>query len=1640
MTNPHNVDICVTCVSEKPPQLPLREELPSLGIEVVYNAHGVGAKASKHEQKRKLKQYQQEKLNKHKSFFSQHFGGKQQQQREDEEDKRLEEELRVPHALSYTSYQKRLESSQQQLHKDGRKKKEDPRGEAIDGSEESSSYQTDSSTEESSNGENHVDRYTPKGQESASSYRGGGKPPIKNLEIPSHSPEELALKAAFDVFADAAPAEERTTTLPESSSREALSPQSINASGSNLDSRQQQSNSSSGPTTISSHSSRKGKEHNLFVEASDSIKRFMGLVVEEPEELLVEESDDLVEDSDETPSIDTLEEMAANYLAANPIESHNTLQGSRVSNQGRNSSLSGDSTVLSKSARMSHINQNNNNVPEFYDLTAISDATQDDDDTTFNQSKDLSTLSSKKDSSTEEDIAVYPTAAMSRRLPGLNFPIPEEDDGYGHIVLDLSDVMEEDGPGSPLVYSPYEPINGPPQMRQQRPIEDRQDDDIYETPPRHGSAWRREDAFGDFAIQAENKLAQLRNRAENRLSQLRKSRDKPLFDDISSMDHSNLKRFTFDGSQHNDLLQVDDAELYASRKSYSADSDICESEHRASTPNRNQFFLPTASPSRGLASMPDEVPLSPSLRHSLSKESEPRSKLSVSFSQDVEARYFDEADTGIYIDDYEHGGLISPSTSDFDVDVDEKFDSILSRRRNDDSSEQQSRSQPESRKSQEARLRNALLDDGPMPDNVAEIIKRNPSFARKKLRGTDTYPLHAVCSLDFPYRFGDEKPCLVRDLVNDIRERKELILAFLQADADCCTYLDEDNDLPVHIIARQLMEWEAKWYQKVYERAREEGTNQSGRGAGITTLYQTMSQIVDVLLKPLAAKEELCQQPGCSGYILPLHIAAIFTVSYDTLKAIIEKYPAATSQKCKLEDIRTFIPNFSTPLELHSRLSTDFPKWEIESNHSVPESEIQWTQSTLDQSYGTKGAMRRSDLMFAFCPDISPYRHETQRIRRLESRIESEAHAIEADDSNGELSLAVRLLWEWMCTYEGENEDDHYADSVRRVVQSLSAKSVKLLAATPNQFGRPIIDGTRSECTDAIRERLDEIANTMIPVPIDLLSTGFASRQRSFFLREWEEKTSNRFCLHGRGFVGVLCRALFNISETGFPSNFVLLPYKLVRDSEGRLGLESAEAASVAMKFADCLLHLTDPTKILHFLEKKSIRFHGVSLGIEASPDWDKVEAKTKQQVSKLLSLYASGQGYLYLLDEYSGVPIVPEKEALYPLVISDAMDTVRRVLPLMMSGMILMRGEKALSVIANVLLNNNITMVQEHWIHAAKDLLGYLYSPQTEWTKNFMNDLRPLRSQLVEFVEHGASKDVPTIPPEGLASEWVVELSLVKMIVEMHDSEHTLCGLLPRRAGSQVLWTQEAAFLDPNSKEHLLQMDFKPLTELKEQSDKLDEEALRKHGQRVEAAEDGDESDSSPGTSRQGSDGYELLFGELSFPMVDENQGSRGQDSQEETDSQKSKDFFIPEPPKIVRRRPRYASAGEPISLLNFDDDDMQLDDVLQLRILMDEQEAKLDFLHDKVEELQIKEIDLLEGEERLGEMLDEINSQKNILMIGAPNKGLSSARKLLLRLCELEDRIKLGEVEVGQLNNDITCLELKAANRRNGIYFDDL
>jgi hypothetical protein len=1798
MTNPHNVDICVTCVSDKPPQLPLREELPSLGIEVVYNAHGVGAKASKHESKKLLKKYREAELLKAKKtsrFFS------LSSKKGDNERQRDENEIRIPKALSYQSYQKELQHVQGENETDS----------SVSSWETNSTLES-SDAENKGHGNNNNGRLRVTNVEPVSpTFEKSQSKPPRTVEIPKHSPEEMAIQEAFKIFSDPAvnsrnggAAESRDTATQQTSlsstrNKESSASRDPSSPADRESSTRQLPSSGLDPSTITSISNGRTVPANVRVAAAGSTKASLPGLSRYSVASRSSSAKNTTTDpsssgqTSHTHGNSTLSTVNDDFLKMRPkVQVHSSpatqeeLPKLRFDDSASSEEEEGGSQVSSlknsiQSAHSTHSTvsrekgsggikvklmsspNNASQTSEFIDLTAFSDNESSSTDAessgqgprfrfdSESMSKDFSTLSSKHEAPPRipgrpRGVQVYPSPAIHRQLPGLRLHIPEVDDGFGRIILDLSSVCEEDGHlslvGSPtrlpvasahtgvdpheikseekeVIHSPY--TKRPVELAQPsggRALEDRQYYDIMESPtyPTRHTSHGRYDNEDD---------------ANRRL--------KSLIDDASSKSLSQQSKSSEDPEGDVNEDGKDAEVIHSAHKSYSQDSTE-DGHHGTSGPHIPTLLTPTrhhVAAGKISAKEPtrEAAPLSPSLKQSMSKDSQAHSSthmhMHVSFSQELEEHHYDDEYRESFetqqrdaaperIDLTEKQDIISyedcfkieekskknkesiPDIElDLSADADETFNAFLqvpvkkgidlkqtegpqkadtysakketevyesrpmpserlvrglkSRKTQDKEIKQKEkpRKDPEetgkpvheksSLSSPEMNLLNALSQGSPLPRDFMETLDRNPDLARNKLAEVNLYPLHAACTRGFPDRFREDQPCHVVDLVHDAVERRNLIASLVEADPSRSRCLNKDGDLPVHLLARQLMEWEARWYQKVYEKAREDSENELESGVGITRLYQTMSQCIDLLLKPVSSDSLLCQRAGSTGKLLPLHIAAIFTVSYETLKMILEAFEEAATMKCSLENIRTFIPNNTSPLELHDRLSTDFPKWEIEGTDN--EDEIDWTQSALDKSYGTKGSMRRSDLMFAFNPDVLSYRSDKSRIRRLESRIRREIEAMD-DDNDCELSRPVQLLWIWMCTFEGsESGDDNYTESVKRIVQSIPARSIKALASLTTYDGRAVLDKAIPQCVTAIHDRLDEIGESEIPIPMATLSSGFRADQRGILLRQWEHGTASRFCLQGRGFVGPLCRSLFNIRESNFPTSFVFLPYKLVKDSEGRLGLESAEAANIAMQFADCLLHLTDPEILLHFLEKKSVRFLGKSLRNENKSEWVRAETKSKEYVNKLLNLYKAGPAYFYYLDEFNGVPIVLEDNSIYPLVVNDSVDMIRKVLPLMLTGMTLMRGEKAIAVLTKILLDPTIQSVQNHWLDAAKDILGYMYSPQTEWTAGYLQDLLPLRESLVDFVERGPSEDFAKADHNGLASEWVVELSLVKMVVEMHDSKHTYAGVKPRRSGPlKVLWTKEPGFLNPDSRDHVFFIDFKSTVDLKEMSsgdknDANDANRKKREEHQMVFSEKGRSSPDSLSSGKENT-GYNILFGELSLIPPESSESSNNEESDDSSSSEdgrlqvwEQEDFET-----MLALKRSEISSSRPISLLDFDDD-LDLDSVLQLRILLDEQEAKLEFLKEKIIDIEIEERDLLEKEEKLGEMLDGINNAKNDLFASPTNQGLSRARTLLHRICELEDRVLCREVEVGQLKNEIACFELDASREGLDVFLFD-
>ena len=1469
-----DVDICVTCVCDKPPQLPLREELPSLGIEVIYNAKGVGAEATEKEFKRERQRIHQKRLEeKQKQSGKNLFSLKPRKSSVRKEDP--PEDLAIPKALSYESYQRSFD------------KRADEDENSI-----SSSIQTSESMDENLNRSRRKKKLTKRLRGLLQKKRNLNAPPDSVEFNNANTLEDAALQKAFNAFMDDSD-HVKPNTLPKADVNNHF-PDLLQGSKNNPEQLYEEvepqpetepegdSSASSGldQTTVSSLDNESAIYKSALLKDAEV---FSKLAVERLNQLAVENG-------------------AEDTIAKEAIKGKGNIRVKLMSNG------------------------EDKHITEIYDLTEISESGYDEPGTHSlprmlqDDYNDVVYHGSSRPTSPYEDHYNDHSSEES------SVPVPTMCDQYGKQILDVSNVYEENGPGSPLVLSP---------------VAERGVSSFALSPasfpiPDNGQGKKKRDPYAPSFLNNPMRLNELDSDGRDDVVVYRVDR----IDDASeSFRERNLSP-----------MKLDVVSPYRS-----ADKSRAESFHRAMEDFKS---FPTKQTLRPIPSMPQN-----NSRDSNDALRAPK----VSFSEDIEERQYFAGETN---DNSKGSGTPVESLSD-------------------------QLNMAKAPRTPKQILLEALSYGDPLPFDFEETIELYPTIASQKLPNSDTYALHAACMREFPKRFAKDQTCRVKDLVHDLNLYRKLIESLIQADPETCRRVDNNGDLPVHIMARKFMVWEGQWYQKVYDESKSHVQANDG-GSGITSLYQSMSEGVNVLLQGLLRDGSLCLQPGSIGRILPLHIAAIFTVPYSTLKSLLEAFPNAASIKCDLSDIKTFVPNHSTALELHDRLSTDFPKWEIQSVNVNPNEEI--TQQMLDKIYGTMNGIRRSDLMFSRYPDQLPYRKEEQRIHRMEAMIEREMKQQEGSN-NFVLTRTSEAFWVWLCEFEGEEgHSDNYAESVSRIISSLPFHSVRFLSSVLNEAGHPVVDRAAAECTDAILERLNVISVTQIPVRVQTLPKS----SRSSLLNLFDEDISGRFRLQGQGFVGPLCRTIFNIFETNYPTSFVILPYKLVKDNEGRLGLESREAAQVAMKFAEFLSDLTTTNYIIDTLDHKICQTFGENLVHEMN----RASRETRRKhFEAFLKLYEKNSSYFYFIDDCTGVPIVDESDNIYPLLISEAADTVEKVFPMMLSGMISMRGEKAVSILANVLLDANINLVLPNWIEAAKDLIGFIVAPRNDFAAARLQGLLPLQEDLIKFVEHGSTKKgvVEKFPGSGASDDWVVEISLIKMILEIRDPKHYFCGLSKQQATTQVLWTLESDIVD-----EIHHIDFESPKNLTVLLDKIPSPIALLDNETCSEYSSGVFTD-------------EYSFNEMPRTITTK--------TAKVSEIEKSGLESVVDSASYSREESEQASSV---------DESFDIAGVEKLRVELDEQEAKLLDLRQKITSLDAEGAELTQREEKIGNMIDEISSQKEDLE--KPSRdGLEKAKALLLRICELEDRVLCREVEVGQLKNDVTVFQLEASDRTDSRRLDE-
>jgi len=610
-------------------------------------------------------------------------------------------------------------------------------------------------------------------------------------------------------------------------------------------------------------------------------------------------------------------------------------------------------------------------------------------------------------------------------------------------------------------------------------------------------------------------------------------------------------------------------------------------------------------------------------------------------------------------------------------------------------------------------------------------------------------------------------------LINDISMFRSIIEIVARAFKEACAVPDKNSDLPVHLLARRLLEWESEWHFKF-----ENGSILSGENmAKLTRLHREMALSIDIVLEPIAATRASCRRRGSVGRILPLHIASIFMVQYNTLEIVLATYPEAATVPCDLNALQSVFKSDALPLELlesrrHQNLSDESVKHDQETK--TGKDGVKWTQSVMDNGSHAEDLVRRSDLIFAFYPSILPFRKDADRMQRIESLIRAEAkfHAEMSDFDDSLFDPAARSAWVWMCTFDESmaDEKDNYVLSVERIVNSLDLNAVKKLSAMKTYGGKKVLDISISPCAKVIRSRL-EGNNTKKQKFLSsgsMLSISSSVSSRRSILRN--TKSSEHFRSQ---------RATLNLK----------------RKHDGSLSLESAASANTAAKFANLLLEFTQPSKIHHILERKANQFSEGKVEFVQTDGWAFNEAKHNLLTNDLIGLYRKRKcGFLYLLDEASGVPVVPtetDTHIPFPIPVLNPKETIKNLLPLMMMGMVLMRGEKALSILAASMLEE-VDQVPENWIASSQEIIGYLFS------QNAKNSLIPgiadammMKEDLIDFVSRATEVTYTRHQELHNGNDWNGELSFLSHLLERYDPRRSFSGLKTKWfLNGNVVWS----------------------------------------------------------------------------------------------------------------------------------------------------------------------------------------------------------------------------------------------------------
>ena len=644
--------------------------------------------------------------------------------------------------------------------------------------------------------------------------------------------------------------------------------------------------------------------------------------------------------------------------------------------------------------------------------------------------------------------------------------------------------------------------------------------------------------------------------------------------------------------------------------------------------------------------------------------------------------------------------------------------------------------------SKSSMLFDTCADSYATPDEIAMILLAEPNSI-KFLSTGGRNPLHAVClrtpAMQIRQPLNERQGTTTRGGLCDTSDILVILHLLLNEYPEAAMQLDFSGDLAMHHLARQLWRLEREWSARAQQEEIKSNRVPIRPYANILPCFITIMKCTEAVLKPLGNARALCQEKGSVGTLLPLHAGCLNGISFDVLLSLLEGFPEAAKIPCS-----NALPGIKDALPLELFESRRPNAWVLERFQMK-----QLNSATFMQEFD-----RCSDLIFAYNPNILPYRREDVRLDRIKKTIVRDAQSAEP------LSYTTQMLWMWLCTFSSKEDiGDNYSRCVRNILSDLNSDAIdKLIAVKSIETGERVLDIANPTCAKVLQEFIrGNIACEDVSLKQLLIKPRYYTT------------------------IGSLCRAIFGVKATYMPTNYIILPYKVTYREDNTLTLVSKDDLQIAINFASFVSHIYTADEIFSTIVTKSIE--SIS---ENDSSFHSLEDSVNTKTNSLLKMYSNKRGFLYLLDEATGNPVLPKDNQIYPIEIEMDSSHARNLLRLMQMGMQLMKGKPCLPVLGRVLAKGPFPNVSDVWYDASASVLSML-NETAEKNDDLQRDLRRGIG-----LRHLRSPNYTA--PVGVDS-WKDEISSLRELLQKFDPQHSYSGL--RRVSndnSPTYWTVDAS------------------------------------------------------------------------------------------------------------------------------------------------------------------------------------------------------------------------------------------------------